>query len=470
MWYPSLLRGPIPGLAGAGRIHRRPARRKLAACRLHLEPLEERWCPTYSVTDLGTLGGTTSYAYAINSANHVVGQAQAVNKISYAFFYNGGMTNLGTEPGDVYSRALAINDYDQVVGYSGSGVNVAVSHAFMWQGPAGPMTDLGNIGSSSNTTARAINNAGQAVGDGYTAAGVDHAWFWQSNTMTDLNNEPGVEGSGWVLTQAWGINGQGQIVGQGTHNGQTRAFLWTWKSGVPPTDLGALVAGGDSLGTAINSSGQVAGTSYTAGGCCNGFYWTSTDGMTDLPPLRKDVTAYAYALNDLSPVPAQVVGYSNSGGGFHAVLWQNGKAIDLTGQQPKGSNWTLEFAYGINNGGYIVGEGQGGLGQRAVLLTPSGTPSTAVAALPTSAILSSSSIAPSSPVVAPAPNLVSATVPDPAPTGGHNQTPPVSVATSDRGGPSMLSASRAIQPDRWALEVRDCAFAAFADELVPAWF
>jgi hypothetical protein len=43
--------------------------RKPAAARLHLEPLEDRCCPstTYSITDLGTLGGANSQANAINS-------------------------------------------------------------------------------------------------------------------------------------------------------------------------------------------------------------------------------------------------------------------------------------------------------------------------------------------------------------------------------------------------------------------
>jgi probable HAF family extracellular repeat protein len=467
MWYPSLLRVLIPSSAGAGRIPSRAARRKPAARRLHLESLEDRWCPSYTITDLGTLGGATSYAYAINKTGEVAGQAQLPNGINNAFLYSGGvMTGLGTLSGDVYSRALALNDSDQVVGYSGSGGTGGISHAFIWQSGLG-MRDLGNLGSS-KTTARAINSTGQVVGDGYTAAGVDDAWLWQKSTgMTDLNSMLPTN-SGWVLSQAWGINDQQQIVGQGTINGQKHAFLWQVGGGVP-LDLGALVAGGSSIGTAINPSGQVAGISTTAAGPNNGFLWTSPGPMKDLAPLPKDVFSYAYAVNDLNS--AQVVGYSeDAGAGFHAVLWQNGRVTDLTSQLPRGSGWLLEFAYGINHGGWIVGEGQHGSGPHAILLTPVPTLSAAVAALSSGAILSSSSIGPSSPVLAPAPLLLSATVPDPMPTGWQNQTPPYSVATSDRGQPSRLSASRTIQPDRLALEVRDGVFAALADELVPAWF
>jgi uncharacterized membrane protein len=231
-----------------------------------------------------------------------------------------------------------------------------------------------------------------------------------------------------------------------------------------PTDLGVL-SGTQSIGTAINLSGQVAGISVS-GGFYNGFLWTSTGGMTDLPPLNKDVFSYAYALNNASS--PQVVGYSTPAEPvFHAVLWQKGKATNLTDQVPKG--WTLEYAYGINDNGCIVGEG-GTTARHAFLMTPTSSPSPAVEALPSLAILSSSSIAPSSPVAAPAPFLVGATVPNPAPNGRHHRTPPFSVAINDSDRPSMLSTSRAIQLDRSALKVRDRVFGAFADELVSAWF
>src|SRR3712207_9335136 len=44
--------------------------------------------------------------------------------------------------------------------------------------------------------------------------------------MRDLNTVLPVN-SGWILTDATGINDRGQIVGHGLFNGQTRAFLLT---------------------------------------------------------------------------------------------------------------------------------------------------------------------------------------------------------------------------------------------------
>ena len=53
---------------------------------------------------------------------------------------------------------------------------------------------------------------------------VYHAFLWSRESMRDLNALI-PSGSGWVLSEANGVNDAGQIVGYGTHNGDVRAFL-----------------------------------------------------------------------------------------------------------------------------------------------------------------------------------------------------------------------------------------------------
>ena len=122
------------------------------------------------MTDLGTLGGSGSWAYGINDAGQVVGESiTAADSYSFHAFITGsngaGMTDLGTLGGG-YSYASGINDAGRVSGWSTTAAGA--THAFI-TGPNGVgMTDLGTLGGS-DSRAYDINDAGQVVGESYTA-------------------------------------------------------------------------------------------------------------------------------------------------------------------------------------------------------------------------------------------------------------------------------------------------------------
>jgi probable HAF family extracellular repeat protein len=178
-------------------------------------------------TDLGTLGGPSSFAHAINSQGKVVGGADTASTstdglpIGHAFVWqNGQMTDLGTI-GAYESVAYAISDNDVIVGQV---FDESVRHGFVWQN--GQMTDIGVL-SADLTEVKPLSVNGQGVVVGLTSSPVDsRAFRWSSAGMYDLNDliDPN---SGWTLAEAHGINDQGQIVGTGTVNGSTHAFLLT---------------------------------------------------------------------------------------------------------------------------------------------------------------------------------------------------------------------------------------------------
>ena len=74
----------------------------------------------YTIIDLGTLGGGTSFAYGLNSYGHVAGMVYIDDLYPQRGFLwrDGGMTDLGVLPGYEASEAYAVNDLGWVVGRS----------------------------------------------------------------------------------------------------------------------------------------------------------------------------------------------------------------------------------------------------------------------------------------------------------------------------------------------------------------
>ena len=102
-----------------------------------------------------------------------------------------------------------------------------------------------------------INDAGEIAGYSWIVGnGSTHAFVVLNGVMVDLNSLLTPADSGWVITAAYGINDQGQIVGEGLYQGQSYAILL---NDPPP-----LPAGSESSGS--GSSVPEPGTWILAGG------------------------------------------------------------------------------------------------------------------------------------------------------------------------------------------------------------
>jgi probable HAF family extracellular repeat protein len=222
------------------------------------------------MTDLGTLGGTEAFpasvAFGINNRDQVVGDSETTgNSAVHAFLWQDGtMTDLGTL-GGTYSFASGINDRGQVVGYASPPGDTAL-HAFLWQ--KGTMTDLGTLGGDTFSAATGINDGGQVVGYGTT-----HAFLWQHGTMTDL----GTLGGTYSLASA--INASGTVIGESTLPGDTAQDPFIYSKGTM-TDLYTLLpAGAVTYLTVngINDRGQIVGWGIDSNGYIGALLLTPSD-------------------------------------------------------------------------------------------------------------------------------------------------------------------------------------------------
>src|SRR5262249_51145325 len=131
--------------------------------------------------------GGESVPNDLNDEGKVVGQAISADGLtSYAFLYDfstGITTNLGTL-GGTNSLAYAITALGQVVGQAET--LSGESHAFLWLPPpafglpAG-MNDLGTLGGVSSV-ALGLNNSGQVIGTSQTIGGATFGFFYNPLT------------------------------------------------------------------------------------------------------------------------------------------------------------------------------------------------------------------------------------------------------------------------------------------------
>ncbi|HEX4795124.1 MAG TPA: DUF3466 family protein [Humisphaera sp.] len=302
----------------------------------------------YTITDLGTLGGTTSSASAINNNGTIVGSSATAavdskgKAINHAFLWSSGQIHdLGTPQGEVSSGAAAINDLGQIAGSSSNGTR---SHAYRYD--HGTFTDLGTL-SGTNSSATGINASGQVVGYSETLQTnqygvISHGFIFDQGPMTDVT-------PGSLNGIVHGINASGQMAidtyfGDGEESLQS--FLY---------QNGQFIHIANSFGAyAIDNAGQVTGTSSTTG---HPFLF-SGGVKTNLGGLGQATNPSA--INNLGVIVGSAI---VSSGAPVAFIEAGPSAVDLNTLVDPNSGWHLTVANGINDAGQIVGYGINSDGQ-----------------------------------------------------------------------------------------------------------
>jgi probable HAF family extracellular repeat protein len=304
---------------------------------------------SYTITDLGSLGGTST-ATSINDSGQVVGYSDtSVPGDTHAFLWSvtTGIQDLGMTGGNS-TQAFGINSKGQIVGGSNTVPN-ATEDPFLRTQTGG--FDIFGLNGSAN----AINDLSQVTG---TAGNNQHAFLWTSSTgIQDLGTLGG--------STSWGaaINSHAHIVGFSFITGDAcyHAFLWTKSGGM--ADIGTL-GGANSYALGVNDTGHIVGWAHVAGSTAyHAFHWTKSHGMQDLGTLG-GTNSLASGINKAG----QIVGTTDTTGAF---VWTKAAGLqDLNSLIDANSGWRLGWASAINNVGQIVGNGMINGQIHAVLLTP----------------------------------------------------------------------------------------------------
>ena len=127
---------------------------------------------TYTVTDVGTLAGDVSEAFAINARGDVVGDSTAAGGTQHAFLYqsrNGRLIDLDPRGANGASYAFAINDRGRVAG-TVTGPGGGASHAALFV--RRHIIDLGTPPGFPTAGAAGINHAGDVLIEADAVVGI----------------------------------------------------------------------------------------------------------------------------------------------------------------------------------------------------------------------------------------------------------------------------------------------------------
>lgn len=337
--------------------------------------------PVYEVVEIPRLAATGSVtANAVNSQGVVVGEIETTTAPRAWMFQSssGALSELSFDPSEDGAAASGISDNGTI-----AGAQLGPPVPGFWTTTGGSMLLTGPY--QSFAEAVAANDNGTIIGNYQNSGAIGSlplVWTAPGYAQSTL---PGLECDNCnpTIVTANAINDAGLIVGSSSYATSNTDGTWAangthaveWQDG-DIADLSGL-QGGDSAAYAVNSSGDVAGSSRTsqADGAPTHAVLFHQGAITDLGTLAGDLDSAANSIND----SGQVVGVSaDAADTQRAFLYQNGRMYDLNSLIGPSSALaglvSLQDAVSISANGWIAVNGTDSRDPgwtRAFLLIPS---------------------------------------------------------------------------------------------------
>ena len=341
---------------------------------LVLAPAMGAAAPLYRVTDIGN--GSPAEPVAINEKSQVLVSARP------SYVWTAGTTEA---VGIDQDKALDFTDKDRVVGYVFPGDDISTRPAY-WLKPGKParlLSILNHVPDSTYDQATGINKSGQIAGWLYHADGKPGPVMWDGGALVDL--KPFVEDHCYLYSPRPKINIAGVVAVTSCNHGyriDTASMTAILLEGFDTKH--AFQCNDCSIAYAINDKSEVAGASRAQYRNKDGAFqirqeatvWNSGGKPKDIGVLKMegypDVESRAFGINN----GGQVVGYTSWGAVQRAFLYgPDMKITDLNTlidpSDPKFGHVTLLYATAINDKGEIIGMlNDDALGSRIFKLTP----------------------------------------------------------------------------------------------------